>query len=343
MRKVIFSILVLAFAACKPSDDNPQNLEVDYFEGLWVANEGTYTWGNASLSVLPMDSSDMLQAVFAEVNERPLGDVLQSVSHNWFGHSLLVVNNSGKIEIVDNKTMESVATISGLNSPRYLQVIDHDKAYCTDLYANAVYVLDLNELNIEKTIQMNGWTEAILNRGSEIYVLGMESNMLYRINRYSDIIEDSLALPREPESMEIATDGYLWVLCSGGLNAPQEPAIVKVDLDTWLIESQFDMVGGQDYPGNLVFNGNQDSFYFINDGDIWESSIWLVNPVKLLDGGGRNLYTLFMDPFNEVLWVGDARDFISNGFVHRILPDAPAWQDSMEVGVGPGHISIPHL
>ena len=51
---------------------------------------------------------------------------------------LVVVNNSGKVEVVDSSDLLSKSTITGFQSPREINQINTDFAYVTDLYSNSI-------------------------------------------------------------------------------------------------------------------------------------------------------------------------------------------------------------
>ncbi|MCK7530999.1 MAG: hypothetical protein MZV63_08130 [Marinilabiliales bacterium] len=57
------------------------------------------------------------------------------------------MNNSGTIEVVDMLTMESLATITGLNSPRQM-VINGRRGYVSSLYSTEITVIDIDKMEI---------------------------------------------------------------------------------------------------------------------------------------------------------------------------------------------------
>jgi hypothetical protein len=81
-----------------------------------------------------------------------------------------VVNNSGKIEVVNSDDMTSVTTIDGILSPRYISFIDETKAYVTSLYSDSLIVLDLPSNSIKGYINLKKTSESIVIVHSEAYV-----------------------------------------------------------------------------------------------------------------------------------------------------------------------------
>lgn len=87
--------------------------------------------------------------VFKQANNKVLGDVLQSMS--IINDKLyLVVNNSGKVEVLDKRNFISISTIAGLRSPRYIEAVSSNKAYISDLYDKAITVIDLSNNSVLK-------------------------------------------------------------------------------------------------------------------------------------------------------------------------------------------------
>src|SRR5690606_16109293 len=133
--KRINQLMILAFTAfivsCNSDDSGDlPGVEGDYADGVFVLNEGIFNASNASVSFIS-SSGELQNHIFETVNGRMLGDVAQSmVLEN--GYAYIVVNNSNTVEIVNQNTFESTATISeGLQNPRYIE-IHNNKAYVSN-------------------------------------------------------------------------------------------------------------------------------------------------------------------------------------------------------------------
>jgi len=138
-------ILPLILTSCLKSP-NSENLNFTFTGGVFIVNEGNYRAGNGSLSFYSYDSSKIFNDLFQSINGRPLGDVPNSMAIRG-NYAYIVVNNSGKIEVTNQATLVSVATITGLISPRNISFINDYKAYVSSLYSDSVAIINLTDNN----------------------------------------------------------------------------------------------------------------------------------------------------------------------------------------------------
>ncbi|NLB26836.1 MAG: YncE family protein, partial [Bacteroidales bacterium] len=170
--KILFKILVLAFflSSCSKEPVETVFKEFDTSSGVFIACEGNFMYGNGSLSFYNDKKKIVNNRLFYVVNNVPPGDVVQSVE--LYGDNLfIVVNNSGKLYVVDARTIGFKAVITGLTSPRYIYFTDNGKAYISDLYAGHITVFD--PVTFEKTgiIDLDGHkSEKMVQLGRFVYV-----------------------------------------------------------------------------------------------------------------------------------------------------------------------------
>ena len=111
---VVF-ISVMLTSCTKNSDDfGPQTDDnetpIAGSQRVVVLNEGNFMFGNGSVSVIDNSIEQVSNEAFKQANGYPLGDVPQSLMvHDSLGY--IIVNNSGKIEVVDWADFKSVKTI----------------------------------------------------------------------------------------------------------------------------------------------------------------------------------------------------------------------------------------
>ncbi|EKC55090.1 hypothetical protein LEA_15530, partial [human gut metagenome] len=128
--------------------------------GLFISNEGNFTYGNASLSYYDITHSALVtnedgsNDIFYSANGIPLGDVAQSAIVR--GNTVyVIINNSGVIFAIDRRTAKITGTIRGLTSPRYMHFLSDTKAYVTDLYARAITIVNPESCQITGRIDVN--------------------------------------------------------------------------------------------------------------------------------------------------------------------------------------------
>ena len=80
MRKLVTFVILIAvvFSACKKEETKPQENVLN--DGVFIVNQGNFTAGNATLSYYETESGKLVNDLFYDVNNVPLGDVAQSIS-----------------------------------------------------------------------------------------------------------------------------------------------------------------------------------------------------------------------------------------------------------------------
>jgi hypothetical protein len=335
-RGVLAAVLLLGGVwGCKEKPD--PEVPFDYEDGILVVNEGNFQGGNASLDFLRRSDDSLRKDVFLVENERPLGDVAQSVTVIG-SKAYIVVNNSGKIEVVDLPSLQSHCTITGLRSPRYLLDIGGGRALVTDLYADSISVVNLGTCAVEGRIAVGAWTEEMLRIGNRVIVAEMGTDQLLVIDVASRTLVDSVFVGREPNSMVIDQNGRLWVLCGNALGQAV-PQLVQMNVDSMTIEAVFPFASGQEAPTRLCINAAGDQLYFLNggiykmgigDGNL-PSQAWVAK-------GGHTWYGLEIDPVAGWLYATDALDYQREGKVYRFSLATAQELASFEAGIIPGEL-----
>ncbi|MGB1318877.1 MAG: DUF5074 domain-containing protein, partial [Flavobacteriales bacterium] len=165
-----------------PDGFSGPNCEISTFEnGVFVLNEGNFNGGNASLSFYNKNTSMLSNGVFTSVNTIPLGDVAQSMEIRD-GKGYIVVNNSGKIEVVNLSDLSSAGTITGLSSPRYITFISNTKAYVSDLFSGTISSFNPQTLAVSGGVSVNGQVEQMVVVDGSVIAAGAGANMVYKID-----------------------------------------------------------------------------------------------------------------------------------------------------------------
>jgi hypothetical protein len=312
---LVVSLLMMASCDKTPEQiiaETPQMPDSNLV-GMFIANEGNFQWGNASLSFYNPASGLVQTDIYKANNGKGIGDVLQSIC-SFQDKLYLVVNNSQKISVLNAKNWKEIHTITGFNSPRYFLPVNTQKAYVSDLYENAVYVLNLNTQQISGKINCKGWTEEMVLVNNKAFVCGVESPFVYVINTANDQLEDSLQIGFGAQYMRKDLANNIWVLSNG--KAPILPCLTKINaagkiaLQLWF--KNIDM------PRRLEINEQKNQLFWINK-DVYTLSVndTLLPNQALITAGGKNFYTLGYEPYNKEILVSDAKDFVQKSEVFR--------------------------
>ena len=354
---------LLAGQACKPTD--PIRTE-PYESGVLVVEEGAFKKGNASVSLLNAQTGRVTAPnIFSAVNDRPLGDVLQSYVEIG-GKGYLVVNNSDKVEVVESSTFRNIGTIQkGLNAtqlpveqPRYMvaappQNGQYLKAYLScwggkTVSAN-VSVIDLAGRQAIKQLTVGSGPEQLVLVGNQVFVANSGGfsldNTVSVINTDTDQVVASITVGNRPTSMAYDADAnLLYVLCSGKYAydfttnkvVPTTAELVKINPTTRQVVSRL-LIGGKplpDNPGNLILNNTTKTLYFSYGGAVYSApaaatAISLDKPLI-----ARGFYGLGVDQTTGIIYGGDAKDFNRGGTVVRYQATG-VLLDSARVGIAP--------
>jgi len=330
-------VSVIFIAGCEHEDNLPSDNDLpgSLNPGVFIINEGNIGWGNGSVSFFDFTESKVYNHLFQKANNRVLGDVPQSM-FIMDGLGFIVVNNSGKIEVVNMEDFSSVNTITGFSSPRYFLPVCDSIAYISDLYSDLISQVNLNDYTITETINTRMSTEQMKRIDDEVFVANwMDGNKILVINPIVGEIIDSIEVIIEPNSMVIDKNQKLWVLCSGGYLNEEMPGILRIDPGTREIEETIRFNEQESSPSHLCINGLGDTLYFLNNGIFQMLVTDTEIPSEPFVQTEKSYYNIGIDPEKGIIYAADAVDYQQKGKVFRYLPDA-ALKDSFDVDIIPG-------
>lgn len=293
-----------------------------------VANEGTFNFNNGSLTFLNGFSGQVQNDLWRDDK----WDVVQSATwHN--GRLYVVVNNSGKIEILHPQSFQRLGTIFGLRSPRHFLPVSGTKAYVTDLYADAISVLDLTTNSVTKKIPCPGWTENLVYHLGKVYVTNYRKPYLYEIDPFSDTKTDSILIGLGAQNIVVDKYDRLVISCGGFDIKQADRQIVYVNGRTKTVEKRVSFTNS--YPSALTINATKDTLYYLNT-NLYQISVEAnAEPSNFfISGAGKNFYGLDVDPGTNLLFVADAIDYLQKGRAYVYDPSGREL-NNFEVGIAP--------
>ena len=355
MKKILFFIII--FYSCnKPKDSKPlddiSNLTDDFSKGFFIINEGNFDWGVGTLSHHNPITGVSSHKIFEKKNDFELGNVFQSA--NIFEDKIfMVINNSEKIIIANYHNMEYIndIVIKGA-SPRYIQKINDNKYYITELYAGGFWVLNIPNKNEKKNISYKkislpyANTERMLLLDGYIYMsvnkttFRSEDNYskVLKIDINTDKIIDEVIVPLMPNSMVLDKNKDIWIL-SGGMTGDIEFTISKLNPENMDVEFRKNIKrenGIINSPSHLVINNN--ILYFQNS-NIWR---FIIEKNKLEEKPfikvekGHQVYGINISIENDI-YISDAIDYNQEGYI-RIYDENGQHKKDIKSGIIPSGV-----
>lgn len=231
MKKLFFLYFLfaaIAFTSCS-DDDNNSNPGNDGGKTEMIAVcEGQFTKGTAAISAIKYDG-EVEWDIFRDVNDKPLGDVAQSMSY-IDGKYFVVLNNSKQIKVIEPETYKLLGTIDyeQAASPRFIVPINDKEAVVSDLNAQLT-IINYKDYSVVKHISLaKSETGESLNQiekmtriGDKLFcaALGNGAVWVSDVNNISATSFRRIAVRGLTKTAKMIEDknGMLWVLGSYGV------------------------------------------------------------------------------------------------------------------------------
>lgn len=346
MKKILTSVALLALLVSGCSRDERTDLNLS--GGVFVVNEGPYSNGSGSISFLKKQPLSAENDLFGRVNNRPVGSVPNSMTlHNGKGY--IVVNNSGRVEIVNASTLASEGNIPNLLQPRYM-VCSGNTGYVSEWGATAsdgsVAVVDLVTRTVTRRINTGVDAEAMLLIDNKLWVCNSSYSFgAINDNRVAviDILRNTvthITVGDAPYDLVKDGNGDVWVLCKGkkvydasfnlDLTASTAASLVRIDPSTQTVEQTLTFADKSDSPDDLEVARSGQQVFFNTFAGVFAVPITATAlPTSPLFRG--NFYALGVDPSDGLIYAADPLNYQSEGFVYRFNTNG-AKQDSVRVG-----------
>ncbi len=349
----------IAFTACKkdepdtpptPTPPTPEPEVAKYNNGKFIVNEGSWGQGNASISFYWADGDSVTNNAFQKTNDRVLGDGAQSMTFGS-GKVFIAVQGSGKIEVVDSLTFESVATIEDMLNCRYMKVYNN-KLYVTQwngVENGWLKIYNLDDYSLIKTIDVDVNPEKMLINNQKLYVVnygnGGSSDVISVINLDTDeLVKNQTLGVYGLKDLVIDKNDKIWILCSGkevyeGFDLVEEtPAkLVKFNSQFDAYMAEFEI--GETHPYSLEINLEGDVLYFGAGFNL--DGIRTFNVADETFGAEKfidiNAYGFDVNKTNGNIFVCVATSYTDPGMLYRFDPNGVEL-GSYTVGVIPNGI-----
>lgn len=333
-------LLIFALISCKKDKNIKPTITVSNTTGVFIVNEGNFQWANATLSFIDFKNNKIQNDLFQSVNNAPLGDVAQSMTI-IDSLAYIVVNNSGKIYIINKNTCKYSAKITNLTSPRYMLKINEQKAYLSDYKDKRIVVINLLSNTISGYININHTSEKLVKFNNKVFVTSWSyDNKVMVIDSEVDLLIDSIIVGKQPNSIVIDKNNKLWVLCDGGFYGSsygQENAkLIRINPTNNQIEKTLAFSDINMSPTELSMNMTKDTLFYLNNG-IFKQSIneENLNSSVFITQANQLFYGLSLDSVTGKIYISDVVDYVSNGTIY-IYSQSGKLLNSYKAGVNPG-------
>ena len=344
--------IVCFFWSC--NDDEPIREIPKGQDGFFVVNEGAFGNSNASLSFFDRENGVMNNNIFNATNGFDLGDQAQSMTL-FDTLAFVVVQNSGKIEVMHRQTFESLATIDDdITSPRYLTVVDNEKAYISDWvdgFSGVLHVLDIPSFEITSTINIGAGPNEITLDGNTAYVAlngGFgNDNRIAVLNTTTDAITGYLET-RDNPNVVVLVNNKLWIAGRGKTAYNPDFSIDEANSAKSYL-ARLDKDGTEELyleapdftlsnVGNFVYNELDNEFYFTYNGAVYrfDTGIDAFPSTAFIN---QSFYGLGYDPIEDALIGLETPDFSSSGNL-IYFDDNGNSTKTFTVGIGPNSIVL---
>lgn len=311
---IFFSSVLVSCVKDKPQDTIQPQVQLTSAKKVYVVNEGVFNSGNASVSLYDTGNEAVVENFYLTQNNANVGDVAQSLS-KINGKFYLVVNNSGKIIVLDDQ-FKKTTQITNLSSPRYILPVTNQKAYVSDYNGNAISIIDLNTNTKTASIPCSGFTEEMALIYNKAFVTNVKRNYVYTINTINDTKTDSINVGPNAGSIVIDKNDKVWVLGSGDNQNNIPGKLSKINPVTNQVETSYTF-GAGDSPFHLCLNKTKDTLYFIKGG-IYRMAITDAGlPTSaFIANGTKNFYGIGINPNDHSIYAADALDYISKSNIY---------------------------
>ncbi len=352
-KNVMLSIALCAIvflSACTkdPENANPVVPTEDAFKsGVYVINEGGFGASNASIDLYIKDSNILYSNVFEAVNNRPLGDVAQSMNI-VNGKGFIILNGSAKVEVIKAKNALSIATITGFSSPRYMVNKDTTRAFITDWTSNTVKEINMVTNAIVRSIPVGTGPEGLCIVGNKLYVAncggyGLDSTISV-IDLTTNLETKKIKVGDAPVAVQVDVDGKVWVLCRGSYGVDfistdddTEGKLVKIDPTNDNILNSITIGVKGDHPDKIKMNAAKNAMFYLSSYNFL-SGLYKFNisdatapTTPIVEG---YFYGVGYDKYKDELYLADPVDFSQRGYIRRYTSTGVSI-NSMQVGIIP--------
>jgi YVTN family beta-propeller protein len=340
--------IFIVFLSCEKSDTKTQ--PEGYSQGVYIVNEGSFQASNGSISYFDPSRNLIINGIFEAANNRPLGDVVQSISVANDTTAYIAVNGSGKIEVVRVKDFKTIAAPIPVFYPRYFLQVSENKGYLTaGSMQGWIYAINLTKYDVIDSFQVGYGPETMVKLNEDVFVAnsggwGLDSTVSV-VNSGTDEVTRQIQVGKVPLDMALDEENNLWVYCKGyaqynwdppyNLISETDALLQKVDRGTGNIIWQQAVGKAGDYtatPPKMALSSNGSKLFYLRPDGVYALSTGepVLASTPLIAG---SFYGIEVNPDDDNIYLFES-SFTGNGSLKIYDPTGnPVAQGT--VGVAP--------
>ncbi|MES2780252.1 MAG: DUF5074 domain-containing protein, partial [Bacteroidota bacterium] len=213
---------------------------------------------------------------------------------------------------------QSIATITGFRSPRYMLAVSEHKAYVTEYYANAIRIVDLNTNTITDSIAMNGWMDEMVLLNGKVYVTNTKKNYILAIDVTTNTVTDTIKVVDSSVGIQVDANNKIWVLSNGNLVLGIRPALQRINPTLNVVEQTFSLNFSEMDVSRLRINKAKTKLYWLSK-NVFAMRIddQTVSTTPFIQAVNQNFYGLGVNPRTDEVYVSDTKDFVQQSVINR--------------------------
>lgn len=351
MKKLNFYLLIVSILflfSCRTDDyvtpsekEEVSTGENTPIKGFYLLNEGNMGSNKATLDFYDYTTGTYHRNIYGEINPnvvKELGDVGNDII--IYGSKLYaVINASNKIEVMDAKTTKRIKTIQ-LQNCRYM-TFKGGKIYASsyagpiDLNPNSppgkVVEIDTVSLAIQREVVVGYQPEEMEIVGNQLFVANSGGYMFPNYDKTVSVVD--LTTFKQTKKIDVAINlhrlkkdnyGDLYVSSRGDYYGIPS-SLFLVDAATGIVKKDFHVaVSGMTIVNDkLYYYGNEFNYNthtYTKTSGIIDVKTEQVISNKIIDQNYMNdikaPYGLAVNPYTEDIYITDARNYVSTGFVY---------------------------
>ncbi len=347
--KILLTLLItlLLIVACKNENDLVNPHPSDSEAGYIVINEGLYGQNNSSITLYNSETDLAIQNAYSSANAgNNLGDTANDFA-NCCKKGFIVVDKSKKIEIISLSDFSSLGIIdfNPYGNPRHILIPDSSHAYVTTTN-DMVVEFNPTTFNVIRTYAVGSKPEGITIHGKNLFIANSgfgSGNTVTVIDTSIHSVIKNIEVWQNPTTL-ISSDENVYLISIGKYDREGLGALTVIN-PTNLTSS--DTLAIPKNPGKAIIAG--ENLFVINGNGLLKInlnaqplsySIFIagskVNPITGV------IYSLAYDKFNNILLLGNCKDFMQNGDVKLFDMNGDKIKQ-FNCGLNPGTISLKPL